>query len=32
MLGITADFVGCDEKYTKALIALREVNGHSGEE
>ena len=31
-LGITADFVDCeDEKHTKALIALPEVVGHSGE-
>ncbi len=33
MLGITADFVDCeDEKHTKALIALPEVDGHSGED
>jgi hypothetical protein len=32
LLGITADFVDCkEEKYTKALIALPEVDGYSGQ-
>jgi len=33
LLVVTADFVGyVKEKYTKALLALRTVKGHSGEE
>ena len=33
MLGITTDFVDCEnEKHTKALIVLPEVDGHSGED
>ena len=32
LLRITADFVNCEEeKYTKALIALLEVSGYSGQ-
>jgi len=32
LLAITADFVNCDdEKHTKALLALRTVQGHSGQ-
>jgi hypothetical protein len=33
LIRITADFVDCEEeKHTKALIALPEVDGHSGQE
>ena len=33
LLAVTADFVGyVKEKHTKALLALRTVKGHSGEE